>query len=179
VVAFALQGTLSNFASGLMILFYRPFDAGDVVEVADVLGEVRSTTLVSTHIQTLDNKSIIIPNNLVWGGVIINNTGNPTRRVDMTFGIGYGDDIAKAHDILENIVTSHERVLKEPKPMIHVHELGDSSVNFICRPWVKTEDYWDVYWDVTRAVKEEFDKNGVSIPFPQRDVHIHQTTNQP
>jgi len=174
VIAFALQGTLSNFASGIMILMYRPFDVGDIVDAGGVTGKVRSTNLVSTHIRTFDNKSMIVPNNEIWGGVITNSTGTKKRRVDMVFGIGYGDDIAKAQGILEKITNDHELVLKDPEPDIKVHELADSSVNFICRPWVKTADYWTVYWDVTRAVKEEFDRQGVSIPFPQRDIHLYQ-----
>lgn len=174
VIAFALQGTLSNFASGIMILMYRPFDVGDIVDAGGVTGRVKSTNLVSTHIRTFDNKSMIVPNNEIWGGVITNSTGTRKRRVDMVFGIGYGDDIAKTQGILEKITNDHELVLKDPEPDIKVHELADSSVNFICRPWVKTADYWTVYWDVTRAVKEEFDRQGVSIPFPQRDVHLYQ-----
>ena len=174
VIAFALQGTLSNFASGIMILMYRPFDVGDIVDAGGVTGRVKSTNLVSTHIRTFDNKSMIVPNNEIWGGVITNSTGTRKRRVDMVFGIGYGDDIAKTQGILEKITNDHELVLKDPEPDIKVHELADSSVNFICRPWVKTANYWTVYWDVTRAVKEEFDRQGVSIPFPQRDVHLYQ-----
>lgn len=174
VIAFALQGTLSNFASGIMILMYRPFDVGDIVDAGGVTGRVRSTNLVSTHIRTFDNKSMIVPNNEIWGGVITNSTGTRKRRVDMVFGIGYSDDIAKAQGILEKITNDHKLVLKDPEPDIKVHELADSSVNFICRPWVKTADYWTVYWDVTRAVKEEFDRQGVSIPFPQRDVHLYR-----
>ena len=174
VIAFALQGTLSNFASGIMILMYRPFDVGDIVDAGGVTGTVKSTNLVSTHVRTFDNKSMIVPNNEIWGGVITNSTGTRKRRVDMVFGIGYGDDIAKAHGILEKITNDHELVLKDPETVIKVHELADSSVNFICRPWVKTTDYWTVYWDVTRAVKEEFDRQSVSIPFPQRDVHLYQ-----
>jgi len=174
VIAFALQGTLSNFASGIMILMYRPFDVGDIVDAGGVTGRVQSTNLVSTHIRTFDNKSMIVPNNEIWGGVITNSTGARKRRVDMVFGIGYGDDIAKAQGILEKITNDHKLVLKDPEPVIKVHELADSSVNFICRPWVKTADYWTVYWDVTRSVKEEFDRQGVSIPFPQRDVHLYR-----
>ena len=174
VIAFALQGTLSNFASGIMILMYRPFDVGDIVDAGGVTGRVRSTNLVSTHIRTFDNKSMIVPNNEIWGGVITNSTGTRKRRVDMVFGIGYSDDIAKAQGLLEKITNDHELVLKDPEPVIKLHELADSSVNFICRPWVKTADYWTVYWDVTRSVKEEFDRQGVSIPFPQRDIHLYQ-----
>ena len=174
VIAFALQGTLSNFASGLLILSYRPFDVGDVVDAGGVSGKVDSMNLVSTHIRTFDNKLMIVPNNRIWGNVITNVTGSDERRVDLIFGIGYGDDIGKAQTILEQVVRDHELVLEDPEPVIHVHELADSSVNFICRPWTKTEDYWTVYWDLTRTVKEEFDRQGVSIPFPQRDVHVYR-----
>ncbi|MFC1604088.1 mechanosensitive ion channel domain-containing protein [Planctomycetota bacterium] len=178
VLGFALQGTLSNFASGLMILIYRPFDVGQVIDAAGVKGKVDSMNLVSTTIKTFDNQIVVIPNGKIWGGVITNVTGSSTRRVDMTFGISYSDDIAKAAKILEDIVSRHELVLKDPAPNIRLHELGDSSVNFICRPWVKTADYWTVHWDVTRAVKERFDAEGVSIPFPQRDVHLYKTAER-
>ncbi len=176
ILGFALQGTLSNFASGLMILIYRPFDVGHVIEAAGIRGKVQSMNLVSTTVTTPDNQIVVVPNGEIWGGVITNVTGSDTRRVDMIFGISYTDDIAKASSLLESIVSSHELILKDPEPTIKVHELGDSSVNFVCRPWVKTADYWTVYWDVTRAVKERFDAEGVSIPFPQRDVHLYQTS---
>lgn len=172
VVAFALQDTLGNFASGIMILVYRPFDVGDVVDIADVSGKVASLNLVSVKVCTFDNKIVLIPNNTVWGNVIVNATGSRERRVDMVFGIGYDDDMQQAQEILERVVSSHALVLKNPEPVIKVNELADSSVNFVCRPWVKTADYWTVYWDITRAVKEAFDAEGVSIPYPQRDVHL-------
>ncbi|MGE3182825.1 MAG: mechanosensitive ion channel family protein [Phycisphaerae bacterium] len=172
VVGLALQGTLSNFASGILILLYRPFDVGDAVEVGGVGGSVQSMTLLTTALSTWDNQAVVIPNNEVWGNVIKNFTGNTTRRVDMTFGIGYGDDIDQARKILEDIVTSHEKVLPDPAPVVRVHELADSSVNFVCRPWTRPADYWAVYWDVTEQVKKRFDAAGVSIPFPQRDVHL-------
>ncbi len=176
VVAFALQGTLSNFASGIMILYFKPFDVGDWVEVAGVAGSVASLNLVSTTINTGDNKKIIVPNNAIWGDVITNATGTSQRRIDMVFGIGYGDDMAQAQEILEKIIAEHPAVLADPAPNIRVNELADSSVNFIVRPWVKTDDYWSTYWDVTRKVKEEFDAAGVSIPFPQSDLHIYHET---
>lgn len=172
VIAFALQDTLSNFASGIMILLYRPFDVGDIVEVADVSGTVAALNLVSTTINTFDNKVIVVPNNSIWNNVITNATGSRERRVDLVFGIGYADSIADAQGILEDVVRNHPLVLKTPEPNIKVNELGDSSVNFIVRPWVKTEDYWTVYWDLTRSVKEAFDQNGITIPYPQRDVHV-------
>lgn len=174
VVGLALQSTLSNFASGMLILIYRPFDVGDIIEIDGVTGTVHSMTLLSTSIKTFDNQHLVVPNNSIWGTTIVNVTGSKTRRVDLVFGIGYGDDMAKAESIMLEVVKRHELVLKNPAPIIKVNELADSSVNFICRPWVKTENYLDVYWDITRQVKEEFDKQGVSIPFPQRDVHIHQ-----
>jgi len=173
VIAFALQDSLSNFASGLMILFFRPFDVGDVVDAGGVSGKVTTMNLVSTTIKTFDNKDMLVPNNKIWNDVITNATGVDTRRVDMEFGIGYDDDIDKAQAILEDIVTAHPKVLKDPEPTIRMHTLADSSVNFVCRPWARTADYWDVYWDVTKMVKKRFDAEGIGIPFPQRDVHLY------
>jgi small conductance mechanosensitive channel len=173
VIAFALQDTLGNFASGLMILFFRPFDVGDVVDAAGVSGKVTAMNLVSTTIKTFDNKDMVVPNNKIWHDVITNATGVDTRRVDMEFGIGYDDDIDRAQAILEEIVAAHPKALKDPEPTIRMSALGDSSVNFICRPWAKTADYWDVYWDVTKAVKKRFDAEGIGIPYPQRDVHLY------
>jgi len=175
VVGLALQGTLSNFASGMLILIYRPFDVGDIIEIDGVTGTVHSMTLLSTSIKTFDNQHLVVPNNNIWGTTIVNVTGSKTRRVDLVFGIGYADDMVKAEKIMLEVVSKHELVLEQPAPIIKVNELADSSVNFVCRPWVKTENYLDVYWDITRQVKEEFDKQGVSIPFPQRDVHVHQS----
>ena len=172
VVAFALQSSLGNFASGILIMVFKPFDVGDLVEIGGVLGKVKSMNLLSVLIRTPDNKAVIIPNNNVWGDSITNVTQSDTRRVDMEFGIGYGDDIETAQKIMEKVVSEHPLVLKDPAPVIAVHALADSSVNFICRPWVKTEDYWDVFWDITRTVKEQFDAGGVSIPFPQQDIHV-------
>jgi len=128
---------------------------------------------------TPDNKLMVVPNNSIWGNIITNVTGSTERRVDLMFGIGYEADIDKAQKILEEIMAGHELVLKDPAPVVHLHELADSSVNFICRPWVKTADYWPVYWDITREVKLRFDKEGISIPFPQRDVHLYNHGDQP
>jgi small conductance mechanosensitive channel len=172
VIAFALQDSLGNFASGILIMVFKPFDVGDVVEIGGVLGKVKSMNLLSVLIHTPDNKAVIIPNNNIWSDSITNVTGTDSRRVDLIFGIGYGDDIEKAQGIMEQVVSEHPLVLKDPEAVVRVHELADSSVNFICRPWVKTEDYWDVFWDVTRTVKERFDQNDVSIPFPQQDIHV-------
>ncbi len=173
IIGFALQDTLSNFASGMMLLIYRPFDVGDLVEAGGVTGKVSSMSLVNTTIKTFDNQIIILPNSKIWGDVIKNVTHERLRRVDMVFGIGYEDSIEKAEKILAEIVDAHPAALKKPEPNIRVHVLGTSSVDFIVRPWVKTDDYWDVYWDVTREVKLRFDKEGISIPFAQQDVHVH------
>lgn len=175
IIGFALQDTLSNFASGMMILIYRPYDVGDLINAAGVSGRVSHMSLVSTTIKTLDNQRLIIPNNKIWGDTINNITAEHQRRVDMTFGIGYGDSIEQAEAVLKSIVEAHPKVQKVPAPLIKLHVLGESSVDFIVRPWAKPEDYWDVYWDITREVKMRFDAEGISIPFPQRDVHIYQT----
>lgn len=172
VLGLALQGTISNFASGLMILFYKPFDVGDAVKIGDVLGQVESMSIVSTVIRTFDNQRIMVPNNTVWGGIITNINANPTRRVDMTFSISYKDDMARACAILEEMLRNDPRTLPEPAPVVKVHTLGSSSVDIICRPWVKSTDYWGMYWDMTRKVKERFDNEGITIPFPQQDVHL-------
>ena len=173
IIGFALQDTLSNFAAGMMILIDRPYDVGDMVDAGTVFGKVSKMSLVSTTILTIDNQTIIIPNSKIWGDVIKNVTAQDLRRVDMTFGISYTDDIPKAEQVLMGILKDHDKVLDDPEPAVKLHELGDSSVDFVVRPWVKVDDYWDVYWDVTRAVKMRFDEEGVSIPFPQRDVHIY------
>lgn len=176
IIGFALQDTLSNFASGMMILIYRPYDVGDLINAAGVSGRVSHMSLVSTTIKTLDNQRLIIPNNKIWGDTINNITAEHQRRVDMTFSIGYGDNIEQAEAVLTSIVEAHPKVQKVPAPLIKLHVLGDSSVDFIVRPWAKPEDYWDVYWDITREVKMRFDAEGISIPFPQRDVHIYQAS---
>lgn len=172
IIGFALQDTLSNFASGLMILIYRPFDVGDVVEAGGVKGTVSHMSLVNTTFMTFDNQSMVVPNNLIWASVITNVTAQRTRRVDLTIGVSYDDDIEKVEAILWDIINDHEAVLTDPKPNIRLHELGESSVNFIVRPWVKTADYWETYWALTKAIKIRFDSEGISIPFPQRDIHV-------
>lgn len=173
VVGFALQGTLSNFAQGLIILAYRPFDVGDYIEAGGVGGIVESMNMLSTTIRTPDNKQVIVPNGKVGADTITNATASPIRRVDLTFGVGYSDDIGKVQAVLETLVADHPLVLKDPLPVIEVNALADSSVNFVVRPWSKTADYWTVYWDLTRGVKLAFDRAGISIPFPQRDVHVY------
>ncbi len=178
IIGFALQETLANFAAGLMILFYRPYDVGDLVEVSGVFGTVNHMSLVSTTILTIDNQTLVVPNGKIWGDVIRNVTAQRLRRVDLVFGISYSDDIPKAERIMMAILEEHASILKDPEPVVKLHKLNDSSVDFVVRPWVKTDDYWDVFWDVTRSVKMRFDEQGVSIPFPQRDVH-HYTESGP
>ena len=175
ILAFAFQDTLGNLASGLMIMLNRPFDEGDYVDVGGVAGTARSVSIVATTVVTPDNQVIVIPNKNVWGNVITNVTASTTRRVDLVFGIAYEDDMQHARRVIEETVAAHPLVLKDPAPMVRVHELADSSVNFICRPWVRTVDYWTLYWDLMQQMKERFDAEGISIPFPQRDVHVHQT----
>ncbi|WP_354623291.1 mechanosensitive ion channel family protein [Psychromonas sp. MME2] len=174
IIGFALQDTLSNFASGLMILIYRPYDVGDMVKVAGFQGIVKNMSLVSTTIQTVDNQRLIIPNNKIWGDVINNITVEKVRRIDLVFGIGYSDDIDKAKKVLTEILTEHEKVLDTPAAVVKLHTLNTSSVDFVVRPWVKTDDYWNVYWDITESVKKRFDQENISIPFPQQDVHLYK-----
>ncbi|WP_238596814.1 mechanosensitive ion channel family protein [Psychromonas sp. psych-6C06] len=174
IIGFALQDTLGNFAAGMMILIYRPYDVGDLVEVGGgVFGKVESMNLVSTTILTIDNQTLVIPNSKIWGDVIKNVTAQKLRRVDLVFGIGYSDDIEKTESVLTELVLAHPMVLAEPEAVVKLHVLNESSVDFVVRPWVKTEDYWEVYWDLTRQVKMRFDQDGISIPFPQRDIHVY------
>lgn len=172
-IGLSLQGSLSNFASGVMIIAFRPFKVGDFIEAGGVSGIVEGIQIFSTQMRTGDNKAVIVPNSNIIGGNITNYSAKDTRRVDLVFGIGYDDDIKKAKDVLAELVSNDERILKDPEPVIAVSELADSSVNFVCRPWVKTADYWGVYFDLTEAVKLRFDKEGISIPYPQQDVHMH------
>ncbi|WP_089123087.1 mechanosensitive ion channel family protein [Vibrio algivorus] len=173
IIGFALQDTLSNFASGMMLLIYRPFDEGDWINAAGVEGTVSNVSLVNTTIRTFDNEVLLVPNSKIWMEVIINRTYEKVRRVDMVFGISYSDSIPQAEKIFEEILAADERVLKTPAPMIKLDKLNDSSVDFIVRPWVRTDDYMDVMRDCTREVKMRFDAEGINIPFPQRDVHLH------
>jgi small conductance mechanosensitive channel len=173
IVGFALQDTLGNFAAGAMILVYRPYDVGDMVEAAGVFGNVSAMSLVSTTILTIDNQTMVVPNSAIWGNVIKNVTAQKQRRVDLVFGIGYRDDIQRAEQVLTSILEEHPKVLEDPEPIVKLYNLGESSVDFVVRPWCATEDYWDVHWDVTREVKMRFDREGIGIPFPQRDVHLY------
>ncbi|UII32526.1 mechanosensitive ion channel [Fulvivirga ulvae] len=172
-VGLALQGTLQNFAGGVIILTIKPFKVGDYIEGGGHSGTIKEIQIFNTILATPDNVQIVIPNGKLSNDSIKNYSANDNRRVDLVFGIGYGDDIKKAKEILENMVKNDERVLSEPEPTVTVASLGDSSVNFNVRPWVNRADYWSLYWDFQERVKLEFDKNGISIPFPQRDVHIY------
>lgn len=173
-IGLALQGSLSNFAAGVLLLIFRPFKVGDFVEAAGTSGVIQSIQIFTTELHTGDNKKVIVPNGRIISGNIINYSANDTRRVDLVFGIGYQDDIDAARAVIESLLAADERVLDEPKPLVAVVALADSSVNFVCRPWVKSSDYWPVHYSLTEAVKKAFDANGISIPFPQRDVHLHQ-----
>lgn len=170
-VGLALQGSLQNFAAGVMLLVFRPFKAGDFIQAAGTEGVVETISIFTTTMRTGDNREVIIPNGSIYGGTITNFSARDTRRIDMVFGIGYGDDIKLAKETLENVVTSDERVLKDPAVKIAVAELADSSVNFVVRPWVKSEDYWPVKFDLTEKIKLTFDEKGISIPYPQMDIH--------
>jgi small conductance mechanosensitive channel len=173
-IGFALQGSLANFAAGVMLILFRPFKAGDYVEAGGVAGSIEEVQMFATVFKTPDNRRIVVPNASITSGSITNYAAHDTRRVDLVFGIGYGDDISLAKQVLQEILQAEERVLKDPEPTIAVSELADSSVNFVVRPWVMTADYWGVYFDLTERVKLAFDARGISIPFPQRDVHMHQ-----
>lgn len=172
-IGLALQGSLSNFAAGFLMIIFRPFKVGDFIEGAGVAGTVEKIQIFTTQLKTPDNKTIIIPNAKLSGDNIVNFSAKGTRRVDMVFGIGYGDDMDKARKIITDVIDNDPRVLKDPPPKIAVLALGDSSVDFAVRPWVKVSDYWDLWFDVTETIKKRFDADGVSIPFPQRDVHVY------
>lgn len=172
-IALSLQGSLSNLASGVMIVAFRPFKVGDFIEAGGVAGIVEGIHVFSTQMRSGDNKAIIVPNSSIIGGNIVNYSAKDTRRVDMVFGIGYDDDIRKAKDILMKLIEEDDRILKDPEPVVAVSELADSSVNFVVRPWVNADDFWPVKFDFTEKVKITFDQEGISIPFPQRDVHVY------
>ena len=173
-IGLSLQSSLANFAAGVMLIVFRPFTKGDFVEVAGTSGSVDNISIFTTTLTTPDNKEVIVPNGSVIGNNIVNYSARPTRRVDMVFGIGYGDDIKKAKELLEQIVAADTRVLAEPAPVVALGELADSSVNFLVRPWVNAADYWDVRWHLIRQIKLTFDAEGISIPYPQQDIHLHQ-----
>lgn len=174
-VGLALQGSLSNFAGGVLLLLFKPFGVGDVIDTQGYAGKVESIQILHTILKTFDNKTIIIPNGALANGSITNFSTEKTRRVDMTFGIGYGDDIKKTKEVLKKLVDGDDRIFKDPEPMIVVSELGDSSVNFAVKVWCEATNYWGIFFDMQEKVKMEFDKQGISIPFPQQDVHLFQT----
>lgn len=173
-VGLALQGSLGNFAAGVLMIIFKPFKVGDYIEGAGTAGIVEKIEIFTTQLKTPDNKTVIVPNAKITGDNITNFTAKGTRRVDFVFGIGYDDDIDKARSIIKEIIDHDERVIKEPAPMIVVSELADSSVNFTVRAWTTSDDYWSFYFDTTENVKKQFDAQGVSIPFPQRDVHLYE-----
>jgi len=170
-VGLALQNSLQNFAAGVMLIVFRPFKAGDFVELAGVAGVVENIGIFSSVLRTGDNRELIIPNGAISGGIITNYSARSTRRVDMVFGVDYDDDLKAAKELLRAIILADDRVLSDPEPVVAVSELADFSVNFIVRPWVKSADYWPVLWDTTEKVKLEFDAQGLSIPYPQMDIH--------
>lgn len=173
-IGFALQGSLSNFASGVMLIIFKPIKVGDYIEGGGAAGSVETIGIFVTTLVTPDNKVIYIPNSTLTGSNIVNYSVKDTRRVDMVFGIGYSDDIDKAKSTIQSVLESDSRILKDPAPKIVVSELADSSVNFNVRPWVNSADYWGVYFDITEQIKKKFDEQNISIPFPQRDIHMYQ-----
>ena len=173
-IGFALQGSLSNLAAGVMLIIFKPIKVGDFIEGGGGSGSVESVGIFVTTLLTPDNKVIYIPNSTLTGGNITNYSAKDTRRVDMVFGIGYEDDIDKAKSAIKSVLENDSRILKDPAPQIALSELGDSSVNFNVRPWVNKADYWGVYFDVHEKIKKRFDEEKISIPFPQRDVHVYQ-----
>lgn len=173
-VGLALQGSLSNFAAGVLIVAFRPFKSGDYVEIGGVAGSVDSIQIFQTVLTTPDNKMVVVPNGSVIGSPITNYSRHATRRIDLMIGVSYGADLQKTKELLTQICESDERVLKEPGVQVGVHTLADSSVNFVVRPWVNTADYWNVYFDLMQAIKEGLDKEGIEIPFPQMDVHMNK-----
>ena len=175
-IGFALQGSLSNLAAGVMLVIFKPVKVGDYIEGGGDAGSVESVGIFITTLLTPDNKVVYIPNSTLTGGNITNYSAMDKRRVDMVFGIGYSDDIDKAKNVTQSILSSDTRILKDPAPQVVVSELADSSVNFNVRPWVNTSDYWSVYFHVTEQIKKQFDAQYISIPFPQRDVHMYQAT---
>jgi len=172
-VGLALQGSLANFAGGVLLLVFKPFKVDDFIEAQGYLGKVSAIQVFNTILKTPDNKTIVIPNGILSNGSITNFTTEEQRRIEWTFGIGYGDDLRKAKEILNDLIKSDTRILSEPPSLVAVSELGDNSVNFVARAWVKSTDYWDVYFDMQEKVKLTFDQKGISIPFPQRDVHVY------
>lgn len=177
-IGLALQGSLANFAAGVLMIIFRPFKVGDFIDAAGVTGTVEKIEVFTTTLKTPDNKIIIIPNANVSADNITNITANPTRRIDFVFGVGYDDDIDKVKQIIQEVLATDDRILKDPPATIGLVELADSSVNFTVRPWVNTGDYWSVYFDINEKMKKRFDAEGISIPYPQRDVHVYNHPEQ-
>ncbi len=173
-IGLSLQGSLSNFAAGVLIVMFRPYKVGDWVEAAGISGSVVQVQILTTILKTGDNKQIVVPNSAIMGSIITNYSANETRRVDLTVGVSYDDDLDKVRATIRELVDADDRILKDPECLIAVAELGDSSVNFTVRPWVKTADYWGVFFDLTEAIKKRFDQEGISFPFPQQDVHLYR-----
>ncbi len=173
-VGLALQGSLANFASGVLIVMFRPYRVGDFVEAAGISGVVLQVQILTTILKTGDNKQIIVPNGQIMGSIITNYSANETRRVDMTIGVSYDDDLDKVRSTIQELVNADDRILKDPECLIAVSALADSSVNFAVRPWVNTADYWGVMFELTEAIKKRFDQEGISFPFPQQDVHLYK-----
>lgn len=171
-IGFALQGSLANFAAGVMLILFKPFKVGDFVELGGKAGTVKEIQIFNTILNSPDNVRVIVPNSQVTGNNVLNYTVNGTRRIDLVVGVSYGDDLKKTQQVIEGILAEDGRILKDPPATVAVSELGDSSVNFVVRPWVKATDYWDVRFDTIRKVKLALDKNGITIPFPQRDIHM-------
>jgi len=177
-IGLALQGTLSNIASGMMLLVLRPFNVGDVVDIGGTLGVVDEVGLFVTEMHTLDNIAIVMPNSRIWGDKIENYTQNKTRRLDLDFGIGYEDDMDRAMAVIKEVLDKEDRILAEPEPLIAVAALGDSSVTIRVRPWTQTEDLWPLRYDLLKRIKERFDEEGISFPYPQRDLHVYQQNQE-
>jgi len=173
-VGLALQGSLSNFAAGVLMIIFRPFRVGDIIEGAGVIGTVEEIQIFTTMLKTPDNKAVVIPNAKLTADNITNFTAKAARRVDFVFGVSYSDDIDKVKKTIADVLKQDARILADPPPTIGLLEMADSSINFAVRPWVKPSDYWDVYFNINELMKKRFDKEGISIPFPQRDVHIYE-----
>jgi small conductance mechanosensitive channel len=176
-IGLALQGSLSNFAAGVLIVLFRPYKVGDWVEAAGISGSVEDVQILTTVLKTGDNKQVIVPNAQIMGSIITNYSANDTRRVDMVIGVSYGDDLDKVRSTLKELVAAENRILEDPACTIAVSDLADSSVNFVVRPWVATADYWGVKFDLTEAIKKRFDKDGIAFPFPQQDVHLYKMSD--
>ena len=172
-IGFALQGSLGNFAAGVMLIIFKPFKVGDFVEAGGSSGVVEEIQIFNTLMRTGDNVQIIIPNGAITAATISNYSSKPTRRIDLVTGCGYGDDLKAVKMLLEELLSADERILADPAPVVAVAELGDSSVNFVVRPWVDSADYWDVRWDLTEQIKLKFDERGFNIPYPTQDIHVH------